>query len=105
MQYELLMDYMDMWKRYMKHDNHKLGFPSRSIGMNNSSSTSFDDMIEEADNKIVRIISAVVDSLDNEQRKAIWARWLGTKKPMYYELKLQLAIDNLLTIVGRRLDL
>lgn len=105
MQYKLLMEYMDMWKRYMKHDSHKLGFPSRSIGLSNSSSTSFDDMVEELDNDIVRTINAVVDSLDSEQRKAVWAKWLGTKKPIYYELKLQLAVDNLLTIVGRRLNI
>ena len=29
--------------------------------------------------------------------------WLGGKKPMYYERDLDLAMDNLLTIVGRRI--
>ena len=105
MQVKELMEYMDLWKRFMKHDNHKLGYPSRSFGVAGSSSGTFDEMVEEYDSNIVRTIDAVISSLEVSQRQAIWARWLGTKKPMYYELKLELALDNLLTIVGRRLDL
>lgn len=106
MERELLMDYMDMWARSMKHEDSGLGYPKRSTMMSTGGNyTSFEDMIEEADNQIIKTIDAVVSSLEQDQRDAIWARWLKTKKPMYYEFKLEIAIDNLLTIVGRRLGM
>jgi len=103
---ELLMDYMDMWARNMKQPDSGLGYPKKSIMMSSGGNyTSFEDMIEEADSNIIKTIDAVISSLDPEQRSAVWARWLNTKKPMYYELKLSHAIDNLMTIVGRRLGI
>lgn len=106
MERELLLDYMDMWARSMRHDDNGLGYPKKSIMMSSGGSyNSFEDMIEEADSNIIKTIDAVVSSLDQEQRDAVWARWLNTKKPMYYELKLSHAIDNLMTIVGRRLGI
>ena len=106
MERELLMDYMDMWARSMKKEDSGLGYPKKSIMISSGGNyTSFEDMIEEADSNIIKTIDAVVNSLDQEQRNAVWARWLNTKKPMYYEVKLSHAIDNLLTIVGRRLGI
>jgi len=103
---ELLMDYMDMWARNMRQPDSGLGYPKKSIMMSSGGNyTSFEDMIEEADSNIIKTIDAVISSLDPEQRSAVWARWLNTKKPMYYELKLSHAIDNLMTIVGRRLGI
>jgi hypothetical protein len=103
---ELLMDYMDMWARNMKQPDSGLGYPKKSVMMSSGGNyTSFEDMIEEADSNIIKTIDAVISSLDPEQRSAVWARWLNTKKPMYYELKLSHAIDNLMTIVGRRLGI
>lgn len=102
----MLMEYMDAWARSMRHEDSGLGYPKKSIMMSSGGNyTSFEDMIEEADSNIIRTIDAVVSSLDPDQRSAVWARWLNTKKPMYYELKLSHAIDNLLTIVGRRLGI
>lgn len=102
----MLMEYMDAWARSMRQEDSGLGYPKKSIMMSSGGNyTSFEDMIEEADNKVVETIDAVIGSLDQEQRDAVWARWLNTKKPMYYELKLSHAIDNLLTIVGRRLGI
>ncbi len=60
-------------------------------------------MVEEADNRNTKTINAIINSLPKEQREAIYARWLGSKKPIYYELKLELAMDNLLTIADRRI--
>jgi len=103
---ELLMDYMDMWARNMRQPDSGLGYPKKSVMMSSGGNyTSFEDMIEEADSNIIKTIDAVISSLDPEQRSAVWARWLNTKKPMYYELKLSHAIDNLMTIVGRRLGI
>ena len=59
-------------------------------------------MYDEVEDDNVRTVDAVIHSLPKDQQEAIYARYLKTKKPMYYEMKLELAIDNLLTIVGRR---
>ena len=89
----------------MRHDNHKLGYPSKSIGMSSGgASGSFDDMYNEVEDDNVRTVDAVIHSLPKDQREAIYARYLKTKKPMYYEKHLELALDNLLTMVGRRID-
>ena len=38
-----------------------------------------------------------------EQKQAIYARYLNEKKPIFYEVKLNDAMDNLLDIAGRRI--
>ena len=99
-----LLELLDKWKLYMRSDNHKLGYPSKSIGMSSGgASGSFDDMYDEVEDDNIRTVDAVIHSLPKEQQEAIYARYLKTKKPLYYELKLEMAIDNLLTIVGRRI--
>ena len=106
MQMDRLLELLDKWKLFMRSDNHKLGYPSKSIGMSSggeSSYDAFDEMYEDVEADNVRTVDAVIHSLPNDQKDAIYARYLNTKKPSYYEIKLQLAIDNLLTIVGRRI--
>jgi hypothetical protein len=103
MEMNRLLELLDRWRLYMRSDNHKLGYPSKSIGMSSGgASGSFDDMYDEVEDDNVRTVDAVIHSLPKDQQEAIYARYLKTKKPMYYEIKLELAIDNLLTIVGRR---
>jgi len=103
MEMNRLLELLDKWRLYMKSDNHKLGYPSKSIGMSSGgASGSFDDMYDEVEDDNIRTVEAVIHSLPKDQQEAIYARYLKTKKPMYYEMKLELAIDNLLTIVGRR---
>jgi len=105
MRIERLMVLLEDWSVWMKKDNHRLGYPSKSLGMasGGESSDAFEDMVGEADSKNIKTMNAIIHSLDKEQRDAIYARWLGSKKPVYYELKLDLAMDNLLTIAGRRI--
>lgn len=104
MEMNRLLELLDKWKLYMRSDNHKLGYPSKSIGMSSGgASGSFDDMYDEVEDDNVRTVDAVIHSLPKEQQEAIYARYLKTKKPLYYEIKLELAIDNLLTIVARRI--
>tara|TARA_R110000822_G_scaffold39297_4_gene108042 strand:+ start:406 stop:729 length:324 start_codon:yes stop_codon:yes gene_type:complete len=105
MKMERLMVLLEDWAVFMKHDNTKLGYPSKSLGMSTGgeSSEAFDDMIGVADNKNVITLNAIVHSLPKEQRDAIYARWLNSNKPMYYEFKLGLAMDNLLIMAGRRI--
>lgn len=104
MELNRLLELLDKWKLYMRSDNHKLGYPSKSIGMSSGgASGSFDDMYDEVEDDNIRTVDAVIHSLPKDQQQAIYARYLKTKKPLYYELKLEMAIDNLLTIVGRRI--
>ena len=104
MEMNRLLELLDKWKLYMRSDNHKLGYPSKSIGMSSGgASGSFDDMYDEVEDDNIRTVDAVIHSLPKEQQEAIYARYLKTKKPLYYEIKLELAIDNLLTIVARRI--
>ena len=103
MELNRLLELLDKWKLYMKSDSHKLGYPSKSIGMSSGgASGSFDDMYDEVEDDNIRTVDAVIHSLPKDQQEAIYARYLKARKPMYYEIKLELAIDNLLTIVGRR---
>jgi hypothetical protein len=101
-----LMDILDDWARWMKQDSHKLGYPSKTSYFSTggeSTSEVFEDMVSKSDMENIKIVDAVIDGLSNPQKIAINYRFLGGKKPMYYERDLGLAIDNLLTIVGRRI--
>lgn len=105
MKIQRLIVLLEDWSGWMKHDSHKLGYPSKSLGIasGGESSEAFDDMVGEADSKNIKTMNAIINSLPREQREAVYARWLGSKKPIYYELKLELAMDNLLTIADRRI--
>ena len=106
MEMNRLLELLDKWKLFMKSDSHKLGYPSKSLGMSSggeSSYDAFDEMYEDVEADNVRTVDAVIHSLPKDQKDAIYARYLKTKKPHLYEYKLQIAIDNLLTIVGRRI--
>tara|TARA_R110002126_G_scaffold447_1_gene3096 strand:- start:548 stop:874 length:327 start_codon:yes stop_codon:yes gene_type:complete len=106
MRIDRLMVILEDWAKYMKKDNHRLGYPSKVSYMSTggeSTSDVFEEMVNQADNENVKVINACIHSLDKGQREAIYSRWLGSKPPMYYELKLGLAMDNLLTMAGRRI--
>lgn len=105
MHIDLFMEYMSMWARWMKSEDHRLGYPQKSVGVSGASSTTFDDMIDEADSEVIRVINSSMDSVRPEEVNAIWARYLGTKKPMYYELKLESGLNHLREMVERRLQM
>lgn len=105
MEIDYLMYLLDLWSQWMRTDDHGLGYPKKSTGISSGGAyTSFEDMFDSAELDKIRTVDSVVHSLDPEQQKAIYARYLRTVKPRFYELKLELAMDNLLTIVSRRLD-
>jgi len=106
MELNFLLQLLDDWSKWMRHDNHKLGYPSKSIGLSSGGSSNadtFDYMIEDLDNDNVRTIDALIHSLPIEEQNAIYARYLHTKKPFYYELKLQFALDKLLIKAEQRI--
>jgi len=104
---ERLLSILDDWALWMKSDNHKLNYPSKSIGMSSggeSTSESFAEMCSAQDMSNVRTIDAIIHSLDKPQQDAIYARYLDAKKPLAYEWNIDMAYDNLLTMAGRRIN-
>lgn len=94
------------WVKWHKVDNHKLGYPSKVSYFSSGgySSNAFEEMVDVADNQNVKTLDAIISSLPTQQKQAIYARYLGDKKPMYFEIKLSLAMENLLDIAGRRIE-
>jgi hypothetical protein len=104
---ERLLSIIEDWARWMKSDNHKLGYPSKSIGMSSggeSTSEVFEEMCSAQDMSNVRTIDAIIHSLDSSQQQAIYAKYLGAKPPFAFYWQLEMAYDNLLTIAGRRIN-
>jgi hypothetical protein len=90
----------------MKSDNHGLGYPSRTSYFSTggeSTSEVFEDMVSKTDKNNIKIVDAVIDGLEKNQKSAIYYRFLGGKKPLFYEKNLDLAFDNLLIITGKRI--
>jgi hypothetical protein len=104
---ERLLSIMQDWALWMKSDNHKLGYPSKSIGMSSggeSTSEVFEDMCSAQDMSNIRTIDAIIHSLPKEQQNAIYAKYLNAKKLLAYEWNMDMAYDNLLTIASRRIN-
>ncbi len=102
-----LLSILEDWSVWMKHDTHKLGYPSKSIGMSSggeSTSEAFEEMCSAQDMSNVRTIHAIVHSLEQGQQDAIYAKYLGAKPPLAFYWQLDMAYDNLLTIAGRRIN-
>jgi|TARA_R110000787_G_scaffold85719_1_gene182720 hypothetical protein len=93
------------WVRWHKVDDHKLGYPSKVSYMSTGgySANVFDDMVGIADSNNVKTLDAIINSLPLEQRQAIYANYLGEKQPIFYEMKFELAMENLLSIASRRI--
>lgn len=102
-----LLQILDDWKVYMKHDSHKLGYPSKSLGMSSggeSTEDEFESMLSAMDMQNCRIIDSIIHDLIPQQQEAIYARYLGGKKKALYEFHLNNAMDNLLTIGSRKIN-
>lgn len=104
---ERLLSILDDWKLYMKSSSHRLGYPSKSLGMSSggeSTEDEFEHMVNAMDKQNVRTIDAIIHSLDKGQQQAIYAKYLGAKPPLAYSWQLDMALDNLLTIATRRIN-
>jgi hypothetical protein len=100
------MSILEDWSRWIKSDNHTLGYPSSTSYFSSggeSTAEVFEDMVSKTDMENIRIVDAVIDGLKQDQKLAVYYRFLGGKKPMFYERNLDLAFDNLLTITGKRI--
>jgi hypothetical protein len=104
---ERLLSILEDWALWMKSDNHRLGYPSKSIGMSSggeSTSDAFEEMCSAQDMSNVRTIHAIIHSLEKPQQDAIYTKYLGAKPPLAFYWQLDMAYDNLLTIAERRIN-
>lgn len=69
--------YIELWQSYMKQNNHKLGYKSKSTGFHTGGIHSFDDLADEQDIRSAQIVDSCIDDLNAIERTAINVRWLG----------------------------
>ena len=106
MHIDRLKQILDDWALWMHSPSHKLGYPSKSLGMisgGESTSEAFEDMVSAMDMTNVRTIDVIISNLPRDQKDAVYARYLKTVKYDDYEYQLGLAFDNLLSIAARRI--
>lgn len=102
-----LLELLDKWRLWMRSDNHRLGYPNKSILISSGGSAedAFEEMYNASEDDNVRTLDSVISDLEKPQRDAIYYRFLNSgPKPNFYELKLEMAMDNLLTIAGRKIN-
>lgn len=107
MELDFLLNILDNWALWMRSDNHRLGYPKKSILLSSGGESVegvLDDMMQEMDLKHVEIIDALIEDLPKDLKMALYARYLRSKKPMYYEIKLNEAIDRLLQLAESRIN-
>ncbi len=78
---DVVMIELKDWAHWMRKDtdSRRLGFPSRSAGMQSGYvSKTFEEMCENGDVERVMIINSIVGDLDSTQAAAIHHRYLGT---------------------------
>ncbi len=102
-----LLSILEDWSVWMKKPSNKLGFPSKSLVMINggySGEDSFDNLISIQDKENVKILDTLIHDLPKSQKQAIYYKYLNCKKPFAYEYQLELAMDNLLTLLSKKIN-
>lgn len=94
--------YLDLWRSYMKSDNNKLGYKSKSTGFNTGGVHSFDDMADEVDSESARIVDRVIDDLPTPQKTSIYIVYLGQKSMIDIKV-LEDYYDSALVMLQKRL--
>jgi hypothetical protein len=106
MHIDRLKQILEDWALYMHTPSHKLGYPSKSLGMisgGESTSDAFEEMVSEMDITNVKTIDAIISSLPKPQKEAVYTRYLKARKQVDYEHQLRLAFDNMLTMASKRI--
>ncbi len=100
-----IMYLLDSWSKWMRYDNHKLGYPSKSILISSggSSQNAFEEMVEESDKRNVLIMDAIINSLSTEQKKAVYFKHLRGKEPFASEFKYQEALESIMKLASKRI--
>lgn len=101
--------HLENWAAYMRSGSHKLGYPTRSLGFTGSHNAACEDgseiVYECEDLTAAKTMDALIDSLELNQRMAVNHVWLNSVFTMRnFEAVYDMAIDNLLTLAGKRLS-
>lgn len=90
--------YLELWSDWMKEDNPKLGYKTKSSGFMSGSIHSFDDLEDEVNNKSAQIVDKCIDDLSPIERTAINVRWLGERtlvNPIMIDVHYGVALSKL----------
>lgn len=69
--------YLEMWRDYMKSDNHRLGYKTKSSGFMTGSIHSFEDLEDEVDSSSAKIVDKCIDDLNAIEKTSVYVRWMG----------------------------
>lgn len=58
-----LKECLEMWRDWMLHDNARLGYPQKSIGISSGGVNCWDDVGDECDNYTVQIVDAAMTTM------------------------------------------
>jgi hypothetical protein len=94
--------YLDLWRDYMKSDNNKLGYKSKSTGFMTGGLHSFEDLGDEIDSEAARTVDKVIDDLPTPQKTSIYIVYLGQKSMIDIKV-LEDYYDSALVMLQKRL--
>lgn len=63
--------YLEIWREWMLHDEHKLGFPKKSLCMVAGGLSDFEDLADEVDHTNALAMDAIISGLSMSQQIAI----------------------------------
>lgn len=79
-QLDNLMAWLKEWAAWMAQDNHRLGYPAKSLGISSGyvgcASAGFDELCDEADARMLKVIDTAINDLTPVQASAIHNRYL-----------------------------
>ena len=93
-----VLHYLDIWRTWMKHDNLKLGYKTKSSGFLTGSIHSFEDLEDEVDSKAAQTVDKCIDDLSTIERTAIYVRWMGEAtlvNPIMIDMHYDIALSKL----------
>jgi hypothetical protein len=94
--------YLDLWRDYMKSDNNKLGYKSKSTGFISGGISSFEDLEDDLDHSSAKTVDQAIDDLPAMQKTAIYIIYLG-QKPTMNDTALEYYYDSAQMMLQRKL--
>lgn len=94
--------YLDLWRDYMKGNDSKLGFKSKSTGFMSGGMSSFEDLEESVNAESAKTVDQVIDDLPMLPKNAIYIIYLG-QKSMVNDMLLEQSYDTALIMLQKKL--
>jgi hypothetical protein len=103
---ERVIWHLENWCEYLKADNHKLGYPTKSLMIASggaSGGDAFEIMCDDMDITNARAIDAIIDDLKPPYKTAIYHQWLKNKFfwPTH-ELDYEIALETIMKVADRK---